>query len=88
MRLREFPGRSAVQRCVNLSLTSSMRERAGTKKRAQPRTAGSSFSFGSRRFASKGPRRLFVARNPLMSSVFEPQLERPHSLLDARLRPA
>jgi len=39
------------------------------------------FSFGPRRYASKGPRRLFLAQKCLVSPTFEPEVERPKALL-------
>jgi hypothetical protein len=56
-------------------------------KRARPgkESGAPVFSFGSRRFASKGVRRLFVPQKCLMSPVFEPEVERPHTLLRAPL---
>lgn len=42
------------------------------------------FSFGRRRYASKGPRRLFVPQKCLMSPAYEPEVERPHSIVHIR----
>jgi hypothetical protein len=39
------------------------------------------FSFGARRFASKGPRRLFLAQKCLVSPIFEPGINRPKTFL-------
>jgi len=39
------------------------------------------FSFGARRYASTGPRRLFMPQKPLMSPVFQPGVERPRAIL-------
>lgn len=39
------------------------------------------FSFGQRRFASKGPRRLFVPQESAISPVFEPEVERRRAIL-------
>src|SRR3989442_15751219 len=47
----------------------------------QGNNSGSHFSFGPRRFASKGPRRLFVLQKCVMPPVFEPEVIRPNALL-------
>jgi hypothetical protein len=39
------------------------------------------FSFATRRYASSGPRRLFIPQKPLMSPVFEPDVQRPKAIL-------
>ncbi len=43
-----------------------------------------SFSFGSRRYASKGPRRLFVPQKCIVSPAYDPGVERPHAILRLR----
>jgi len=40
-----------------------------------------SFSFGLRRYASKGPRRLFRLQERLLCPVFEPEAEQPRKIL-------
>ena len=42
------------------------------------------FSFGSKRYASKGPRRLFLPHKT--SATFEPEVNGPDTLLRARAR--
>jgi hypothetical protein len=41
------------------------------------------FSFGARRHASTGPRRLFVPQKPLMSPVFASEVMHPQTILKA-----
>jgi len=41
------------------------------------------FSFGARRYASTGPRRLFVPQKPLMSPVYAPEVMHPQTILRA-----
>jgi hypothetical protein len=43
--------------------------------------SASSFSFGARRFVSRGPRRLFVLQKCSMSPVYEHEVARPNALL-------
>ena len=42
------------------------------------------FSFGARRYISKGPRRLFLTQKCFVSPTFEPEVARPNSLLHLR----
>jgi hypothetical protein len=49
--------------------------------RNQSGAGAAGFAFGSRRYASRGPRRLFLAQKCQMGPVFEHEAERPHALL-------
>ncbi len=89
VRIREYPRQTVVQSCVN-NAASKSRDKAEKPRRARAVEQGASpaFSFGSRRFASRGVRRLFVPQKCLMSPVFEPDVERPRALLRRPLPPA
>ena len=82
--MHEFFAEVIVQHTVNGKadeVTGSNGEVRPLQKREQVNTLVSHFSFGPRRFASKGPRRLFVLQKCVMSSVFEPEVKRPNALL-------
>lgn len=51
-------------------------EAAGTAKQA-----AAPFSFGARRYASKGPRRLFLPQKCQMSPAFELGADKPGTIL-------
>lgn len=83
--VNEFIGRPAVQPPVKVaaSKTRNSKQKATAAKPAREDAAGP-FSFGALRYASKGPRRLFVPQKCIMSPVFEPDVERPHAILRIR----
>ena len=78
----EFSGDSPVQPAVSSSPdnANSARHRA---TRSLPEENGTHFSFGARRYASSGPRRLFVPQEFSLPPIFEPGVVRHRPLLRA-----
>jgi hypothetical protein len=69
---------------VNFAVNNKRQSETSSGKTAE--TSVPAFSFGPRRYASKGPRRLFLPQKCLVSPVFEPDVERPHAILHSRLK--
>jgi len=67
---------------VQVSFQRGPKTRDAAKKTETPNSNfGRYFSFGIRRFASTGPRRLFQPQKCLLAPVFEPSLGRPGWLM-------
>ncbi len=76
----EFFREALVQLAVKNAAKPAMSAKQPLKE-AAPAAKGAKFSFGARRYTSKGPRRLFVPQKCLISPAFEPDFEPPKGLL-------
>jgi hypothetical protein len=54
------------------------KQTAVEQRPAESRAAPTRFSFGARRYASTGPRRLFTLQECTVLPAFQPQAQRPH----------
>ena len=88
-RVDEYRQRINVQCTMNVTGNEKREDAENTRRaNAADRRASATFSFGSRRFTSRGVRRLFLPQKCLISPAFEPDGLRPHALLPRPLPPA
>jgi hypothetical protein len=80
LKLGEFFQFTVVQPGVSSSKYIGLRGAKPGKQEGKQAFA-TQFSFGPRRYASRGARRLFVPQRPPMSPVFEPRTEQPRGIL-------
>jgi 7-keto-8-aminopelargonate synthetase-like enzyme len=85
LRSHEFITSMSVQRSMQASLRKKRDKQIKTETpAAESDTAALPFSFGPPRYASRGPRRLFLTQKCAVSPSFEPEVERPRAILRLR----
>jgi len=77
----EFLVIEIVQSARRMSESASNQGKPGPARAADGADRTPGFSFGSRRYASRGPRRLFVMQECAMYPVYEANPDRPRGIL-------